>query len=98
MLLRDGTSFTPAGTIDAQVAAMAAADVDRDGDMDLITGSGSTLQLWLNDGSGHFVQKPEGLSGGNHVSAVSALAWSPNGLQLAAGNDNGDLLVIDLRR
>jgi WD40 repeat protein len=31
-------------------------------------------------------------------SAVSALAWSPDGLQLAAGNDNGDLLVIDLRR
>ena len=31
-------------------------------------------------------------------SAVSALAWSPDGLQIAAGNDNGDLLVIDLRR
>ncbi|HSI00144.1 MAG TPA: WD40 repeat domain-containing protein [Reyranella sp.] len=31
-------------------------------------------------------------------SAVSCLAWSPDGLSLAAGNDNGDLLVIDLRR
>jgi WD40 repeat protein len=31
-------------------------------------------------------------------SAVSALAWSPDGMALAAGNDNGDLLVIDLRR
>jgi hypothetical protein len=31
-------------------------------------------------------------------SPISALAWSPDGLQLAAGNDNGDLLVIDLRR
>jgi WD40 repeat protein len=31
-------------------------------------------------------------------SAVSCLAWSPDGIRLAAGNDNGDLLVIDLRR
>jgi WD40 repeat protein len=31
-------------------------------------------------------------------SPVSALAWSPDGFQLAAGNDKGDLLVIDLRR
>jgi WD40 repeat protein len=31
-------------------------------------------------------------------SAVGCLAWSPDGFHLAAGNDNGDLLVIDLRR
>jgi WD40 repeat protein len=31
-------------------------------------------------------------------SAISALAWSPDGFHLAAGNDNGDMLVIDLRR
>lgn len=31
-------------------------------------------------------------------SAVSCLAWSPDGFHFAAGNDNGDLLVIDLRR
>jgi len=31
-------------------------------------------------------------------SPISALAWSPDGFALAAGNDNGDLLVIDLRR
>lgn len=31
-------------------------------------------------------------------SAISALAGSPDGLQFAAGNDKGDLLVIDLRR
>ncbi len=31
-------------------------------------------------------------------SAVSCLAWSPDGFHLAAGNDNGDLLVVDLRR
>jgi len=31
-------------------------------------------------------------------SAVSALAWSPDGFRLAVGNDNGDMLVVDLRR
>jgi hypothetical protein len=88
VLLRDGTSFTPAGTIDADVAAMAAADVDHDGDTDVIIGSGSTLQLWLNDGGGHFAQKPEGLSGGGHVSAVSALATGD-----LDGDGNADLVV-----
>ena len=31
-------------------------------------------------------------------SAVSCLAWSPDGFHLAVGNDNGDMLVVDLRR
>ncbi len=31
-------------------------------------------------------------------SAITCLAWSPDGHKLAAGNERGDLLVIDLRR
>jgi WD40 repeat protein len=31
-------------------------------------------------------------------SAVSGLAWSPDGFHLAVGNDNGDMLVVDLGR
>ena len=31
-------------------------------------------------------------------SPVSCLAWSPDGFHLAVGNDNGDMLVVDLRR
>src|SRR5688572_4990279 len=31
-------------------------------------------------------------------SAITCLAWSPDGLRLAAGNDKGDLLTIDLAR
>ena len=31
-------------------------------------------------------------------SAVTCLAWSPDGYGLAAGNERGDLLLIDLRR
>ena len=31
-------------------------------------------------------------------SAVTCLAWSPDGFRLAVGNERGDLLVVDLRR
>jgi WD40 repeat protein len=31
-------------------------------------------------------------------SPITGLAWSPDGQKLAAGNDKGDMLVIDLRR
>jgi WD40 repeat protein len=30
--------------------------------------------------------------------AITCLAWSPDGFKLAAGNDRGDLLIVDLRR
>jgi WD40 repeat protein len=31
-------------------------------------------------------------------SPITCLAWSSDGLRLAAGNERGDLLVIDLKR
>jgi len=31
-------------------------------------------------------------------SAITCLTWSPDGQKLAAGNDRGDMLLIDLRR
>jgi hypothetical protein len=31
-------------------------------------------------------------------SAVTCLAWSPDGHRLAVGNERGDLLAVDLRR
>jgi hypothetical protein len=88
IFLRDGTSFTPGDAVGSAAAVIAAADVDHDGDVDLVLGYGSTLQLWLNDGGGHFAQKPEGLAGGGHVSAVSALAMGD-----LDGDGNADLVV-----
>jgi hypothetical protein len=88
VFLRNGTSFTPGDTIGTTPAVIAVADVDHDGDVDLVLGYGSTLQLFLNDGGAHFTQKPEGLSGGGHVSAVSALAMGD-----LDGDGNADLVV-----
>jgi hypothetical protein len=34
----------------------------------------------------------------SNSSAITCLAWSPDDTHPAAGNDNGDMLVIDLRR
>lgn len=88
VFLRDGLAFTPGDSIGTAAAVIAAADVDHDGDVDVVLGFGSTLQLWLNDGGGHFAQKPEGLSGGGHVSMVSALAMGD-----LDGDGNADLVV-----
>ncbi|MFT3698495.1 MAG: VCBS repeat-containing protein [Kofleriaceae bacterium] len=73
--LRDAESFTVGGSVgDAIVAAVAAGDLDRDGDQDVITGSGGTLVAYLNDGAASFTAAPQLLSGASLVSKISALA------------------------
>jgi len=70
---RDGTEFFAGESIgDAPMSALAADDVDHDGDTDLVLGGGGTLQLWLNNGAASFTQAP--LSAGGRASAISALA------------------------
>ena len=72
---RDGLDFREVGSLGGQtVAAVAAADVDRDGDLDLVTGGGGSLVLWRNDGAGTFSTDAAALSANGRVSAVSALA------------------------
>jgi len=72
---RTGVVFAEGPTIgDAPVAAVAAADLDGDGDVDLVTGSGETLRVWRNDGSGAFTQDPAALSAEGRVQSIRAVA------------------------
>lgn len=72
----EGDDFTADGKLGGTaVAAVAAADVDRDGDVDVLTGAGSTLTLYRNDGAGRFTADPAAITGVGFVSAVSALAF-----------------------
>jgi hypothetical protein len=87
--IRDGITFTAGDSIgSAPVAAVAAADVDRDGDTDLVLGGGNNLQLWRNDASGSFTHIPQVLSAGTRATAISALALGD-----LDGDGNPDLVV-----
>jgi hypothetical protein len=88
--IRDDKSFTAGSSLgDVAVAALAAADVDRDGAVDLVTGAGGTLALWFNDGSGAFMPDDRGaLAGDGRVVSISALAFGD-----FDGNGHPDLIV-----
>ncbi len=74
--LRDGQTFVFATSLgDTAADAVAAADVDRDGDIDLVTGAGGALALWRNDGGGGFAQDPAALSANGRLASVRALAF-----------------------
>lgn len=86
---RDGTAFSEVGSLgNTTISAVAAADVDRDGDLDLVTGGGGTLALWRNDGGGTFATDPAALAANGRVTAVSALALGD-----LDGDGNPELVV-----
>ena len=86
---RDGVTFTEVGSLgNTTIAAVAAADVDRDGDVDLVTGGGGTLTLWRNDGGGTFATDAAALAANGRVTAVSALALGD-----LDGDGNPELVV-----
>lgn len=86
---RDGIEFLAGDPIgDTTVAAIAAVDIERDADFDLVVGGGASLRAFLNDGGGTFTYAPSALSGGGRVSMVSALGTGD-----LDGDGNADLIV-----
>jgi len=86
---RDGNTFVDAGTLGSSpVAAVAAADVDHDGGIDLVTGSGSTLSLWINDRAGAFTRDTKALAGQGRVSSIRSIAMGD-----LDGDGNADIVV-----
>ncbi len=87
--LRSGAAFLEGAALDgSSVDALAAADLDRDGDVDLITGAGTVLRVWRNDGSGAFTEDPAALSSDGRVQSIRAL-----GVADLDGDGNPDLVV-----
>jgi hypothetical protein len=86
---RDGRQFVDGGALaGGAVAAIAAADVDRDADIDLVTGSGGTLSVWRNDRAGRFTLADAAVAEPGRASAISALALAD-----LDGDTNPDLVV-----
>ncbi len=86
---REGKTFVDGGSLGGgTVTAVAAADVDRDGDIDIVTGTGGTLRLLRNDGSGAFSGDDAALAGEGRVQSIRALALGD-----LDGDGNPDLVV-----
>lgn len=86
---RDHGGFTTGASIGTSPqAALAAADVNHDGVMDIVTGAGSSLALWYNDGRGQFALDPDDLRANGRVTSVRALALGD-----VNTDGNADLIV-----
>jgi len=69
----NGGSFTNSGQAlgNTSTNSIALADIDRDGDLDLVTGNENSADIvWLNDGKGVFTDSGQRLGSGNTVAIV----------------------------
>lgn len=92
--LRETALHLPGVEPGTKVVAAALADIDSDGDLDLIASDGTLdLLVWSNDGSGHFTRKyPTHTPDGGRVSRDGAL--DPGSGTLPASVVPGDGLSL----
>ncbi|MBK8978497.1 MAG: VCBS repeat-containing protein [Planctomycetes bacterium] len=105
LLANDGTgSFTDVSAARAagpgnDTWSLAAVDLDRDGDQDLVLGRNGTDELWLNDGTGAFTASPAAHLPARFARTLALAAADVDGdgdQDLArAGVEYGELLLND---
>jgi len=84
--LRETALQLPGVEPGTKVVAAALADIDADGDLDLVASDGTLdLLVWSNDGSGHFTRKyPAHAPGGGQLSRDGTLDQGSSSLPVSA--------------
>ncbi len=77
------------GTTSGDCFSIALGDMDADGDIDAVVGSGSGVRLWTNNGTGYFTQTTLGSASGNVYSVAVGDINNDGYLDIASG-DTGD--------
>lgn len=97
--LRETALHLPGVEPGTKVVAAALADIDADGDLDLIASDGTLdLLVWSNDGSGHFTRKyPGHAPGGGSLSRDGALDPGSGTLPASVVSDGGVSLAAGRR-
>jgi hypothetical protein len=91
LLLNDGSGgFTPGGTLGMNSGFLCTADVDSDGDQDVITTDGPALRILFNQGDG-ILNPAAATFGSSWVNRITAVDIDADGdMDLAVGSNSND--------